>query len=64
MNREIQPSVVTVPPLQGRRPFAGEKLRVVRFEVLIVGTMSPAVSWMEARRVKRGHPAIARAVPF
>ena len=86
MKREIQPSAVSIPPLPERRPSAGEKTRVVRFEVspammiqlilavacmwlliqlwpvflvlvvalLIVGTMSPVVSWMEALRVKRG----------
>ncbi len=86
VKREIQPSAVSVPPLPDCRPSAGEKTRVVRFEVspatmiqlilvvacmwllirlwpvflvlvvalLIVGTISPAVSWMEARRVKRG----------
>ena len=77
---------VNVPPPPESQPSAGEKTRVVRFEVspatmiqlilalacvwllihlwpvllvlvvalLIVGTMSPAVSWMEARGVKRG----------
>ena len=86
VKKEIQPSAVSVPPLPEGQPSAGEKTRVVRFEVspatmiqlilvvacvwllirlwpvflvlvvalLIVGTMSPAVSWMEARRVKRG----------
>src|SRR4029078_2778004 len=29
-------------------------LLVLIFAFLIVGTMSPAVSWMESRRVKRG----------
>lgn len=86
MKREIQPSAVSVPPLPEPQPSAGEKTRVVRFEVspatliqlilvvaclwlliqlwpvflvlvvalLIVGTLSPAVSWMGARGVKRG----------
>jgi predicted PurR-regulated permease PerM len=86
VKKEIEPSAGTVPPLPDDRPSAGEKTRVVRFEVspltmvqiivilacmwlliklwpvllvlvvalLIVGTMSPAVSWMEARGVKRG----------
>ena len=92
MKREIRPSAVSVPPLPEGRHSAGEKTRVVRFEVspatmvqlilvvacmwllirlwpvflvlvvalLIVGTISPAVSWMEARHIKRG-PGIAIA---
>ena len=86
MKKEIQPSAVSVPTPPEGQPSAGEKRRVVRFEVspatmvqlilvlacvwllvrlwpvllvlvvalLIVGTMSPAVSWMETRGVKRG----------
>ena len=86
VKKEIEPSASNVPPLPKGQPPAGEKTRVVRFEVspvtmiqlilalacvwllirlwpillvlivalLIVGTMSPAVSWMEARGVKRG----------
>jgi predicted PurR-regulated permease PerM len=85
VNKETQPSAVSVGPLQKGRAWAGKPTRVVRIEVspatmiqlilvvactwlvirlwpvllvlvvalLIVGTMSPAVSWMEARRVKR-----------
>ena len=86
MKKEIQPNSLSVPPASEGQPSAGEKRRVIRFEVspstmiqvililacmwlliklwpvllvlvvalLIVGTMSPAVSWMEARGVKRG----------
>jgi predicted PurR-regulated permease PerM len=86
VKKEIEPSAGIVPPLPDDRPSAGEKTRVVRFEMspatmaqiililacmwlliklwpvllvllvalLIVGTMSPAVTWMEARGVKRG----------
>jgi predicted PurR-regulated permease PerM len=86
MKKEIQHSAGNVPPLPEGQPSAGEKTRVVRFEIspvtmiqviltlacvwlliqlwpvflvlvaalLIVGTVSPTVSWMEARGVKRG----------
>ncbi|MBP1749970.1 MAG: family transporter [Deltaproteobacteria bacterium] len=86
MKKEIQPNAVNVPTPPDGQPSAGEKTRVVRFEMspatmvqiililacmwlliklwpvllvlvvalLIVGTMSPAVSLMEARGVKRG----------
>jgi putative heme transporter len=86
MKKEIQPSSVSVPAPAEGKSSAGEKTRVVRFEVspstmiqliltlasvwllirlwpillvlvvalLVVGTMSPAVSWMEERGVKRG----------
>ena len=88
MKKEVQSDTISVPPLS-----AGEKKRVVRFEIshrtmiqliivgisvwlliklwpvflvlvialLIVGSMSPAVTWMEARRVKRG---LAIAIVF
>jgi predicted PurR-regulated permease PerM len=81
----MQPKTGDIPPFSERQSSAGEKTRVVRFEVspatmlhlvlvvaclwlllrlwpvflvlvvalLVVGTMSPAVSWMEARGIKR-----------
>jgi predicted PurR-regulated permease PerM len=86
VKKEIQTSSASVPAPPEGQPSAGDKTRVVRFEMspatmvqiililacmwlliklwpvllvlvvalLIVGTMSPAVSWMEARGVKRG----------
>jgi predicted PurR-regulated permease PerM len=86
VKKEIQTSSVSAATPPEGQPSAGEKTRVVRFEMspativqvililacgwllvhlwpvllvlvvalLIVGTMSPAVTWMEARGVKRG----------
>jgi len=86
VKKEIQTSSASAATPPEGQPSAGEKTRVVRFEMspatmvqiililacmwlliklwpvllvlvaalLIVGTMSPAVTWMEARGVKRG----------
>lgn len=52
MKKEIKQSEVSGPPLLESLPSADKKTRVVRFEVS-PATMSPAVTWMETRRVKR-----------